>query len=111
MIRLIIDGFRFRFRLLDLVLNLPVVQQANVPQIKKIPDTRLECLNSIRNLGVNIDGWDPFIVRILFLKLDADTHDHYLESLKECGIYQESIAGPSSAGKEKGRALERALRA
>ncbi|KAF9410048.1 hypothetical protein HW555_010765, partial [Spodoptera exigua] len=68
---------------LDLVLNLPVVQQANVLQIKKIHDTTLECLNSIRNLGVNIDSWDPFIVRILLLKLDADTHDHYLESLKK----------------------------
>ncbi|KAF9410678.1 hypothetical protein HW555_010305 [Spodoptera exigua] len=68
---------------LDLVLNLPVMQQANVLQIKKIHDTTLECLNSIRNLGVNIDSWDPFIVRILLLKLDADTHDHYLESLKK----------------------------
>ncbi|XP_045451572.1 uncharacterized protein LOC123660559 [Melitaea cinxia] len=47
-----------------------------------IHDTTNECLNAIKNLGVSIENWDPIIVYIITQKLDADTHNDYIESLK-----------------------------
>lgn len=68
---------------MNTLLSLPVTQQATSNHIKRIHDVTVECLNGIKNLGVDIDSWDPFLVHILSQKLDMDTHNDYMASLKE----------------------------
>lgn len=63
------------------LMNLPVMPQATVQNIKRLHDVTIECLNAIKNLGVNIDTWDPILVYILTQKLDTDTNNDYNESL------------------------------
>lgn len=64
------------------LLTLPTMQQPSVSHIKRIHDTTHECINAIKNLGVNVSSWDPLIVHILLQKLDNESHNHYLESLE-----------------------------
>ena len=67
---------------MNTLMALPVIQQATTNYLKRMHDVTQECLNGIKNLGVDISTWDPIIVHILSQKLDADTHSDYLESLK-----------------------------
>lgn len=68
---------------MNTLMNLPVMQQSSSNNIKRIHDVTTECLNAIKNLGVNIETWDPILVHILVQKLDSETHADYLESLKQ----------------------------
>ncbi|KAI5635567.1 hypothetical protein NE865_11741 [Phthorimaea operculella] len=63
--------------------KLPTMKQQSVQQIKRMHDVTQESLNAIKNLGVDIDTWDPLIVHILDQKLDTDTHTEYIDSLKD----------------------------
>ncbi|XP_045456869.1 uncharacterized protein LOC123666892 [Melitaea cinxia] len=65
------------------LMNISVSQQPSFGHIKKIHDTSLESLNAIKNLGVDISSWDPLLVHILSQKLDADTYNEYISSLKQ----------------------------
>ncbi|XP_045498278.1 uncharacterized protein LOC123696250 [Colias croceus] len=67
---------------INVILGLPNTQQQSLTQIKNMHDATKECLNAIKNLGVDTSTWDPMIVHILALKLDTDTHNDYIESLK-----------------------------
>ncbi|XP_063370775.1 uncharacterized protein LOC134659099 [Cydia amplana] len=67
---------------LNNLLSLSTMQQQSYQQIKRLHDTTNECLNAIRNLGVDTSSWDPLIVHILSQKLDAESHTEYVESLK-----------------------------
>lgn len=67
---------------MNILLGLPNIQQQSLQQIKRMHDTTLECLNAIKNLGVDITTWDPLIVHILGQKLDTETYTDYIESLK-----------------------------
>ncbi|XP_026325377.1 uncharacterized protein LOC113234292 [Hyposmocoma kahamanoa] len=67
---------------INIMMSLPTMQQQSPSHIKKIHDTTNECLNAIKNLGVDISTWDPLIIHLLTQKLDADTHKDYIESLE-----------------------------
>lgn len=67
---------------INILLGLPSMQQQSLQQIKRMHDTTQECLNAIKNLGVNITSWDPIIVHILGQKLDSETYTDYIQSLK-----------------------------
>lgn len=67
---------------MDAIMRLPTLNQQSSISIKRMHDTSVECLNAIKNLGVNIDTWDPIIIHILSNKLDSDSHNDYIESLK-----------------------------
>lgn len=43
-------------------------------QIKNLLDTTTECLNSLNNLQVKTESWDPMIIYIIVQRLDVDTH-------------------------------------
>ncbi|KAL0838691.1 hypothetical protein ABMA28_016761 [Loxostege sticticalis] len=68
---------------INLLLNLPAVQQQSLNHIKRMHDTTIECLNAIKNLGVDISSWDPLIVHILSQKLDTESFTDYVESMKQ----------------------------
>ncbi|XP_061728871.1 uncharacterized protein LOC133533829 [Cydia pomonella] len=52
-------------------------QTAN--QIKSLLDTTTECLNSLSNLKVSVESWDPMIVHLIVSKLDTETHKDWEE--------------------------------
>lgn len=64
------------------ILNIPVSQQKSVSHLKRIHDTTYESVNAIKNLGIDVSTWDPFLVCILTEKLDSETNDDYVDSLK-----------------------------
>lgn len=68
---------------LSTILNLPTIQFQTSLAIKRVHDTAYECLNAIKNLGVDISTWDPIMVHLLSQKLDSDTYNDYIESLTE----------------------------
>lgn len=68
---------------MNILLSLPVMQQISIDNIKRIHDTTLECLNAIKNLGVDTSTWDPILVHLLAQKLDVETHQEYTESVKQ----------------------------
>lgn len=67
---------------LNNILNIPANQQQSSNHIKRIHDTTYESVNAIKNLGVDVSSWDPFLVCILSQKLDSDTYEDYLQALK-----------------------------
>lgn len=64
------------------LMNIPISQQQSSQHIKRIHDTTYESINGIRNLGIDISSWDPFLVHLLSQKLDAETYNDYIQSLK-----------------------------
>lgn len=67
----------------NILMNIPVSQQVSLHHLKKIHDTARETLNAIKNLGVDVTTWDPLIVHILSQKLDNETLQNYMQSLKQ----------------------------
>ncbi|KAF9420397.1 hypothetical protein HW555_003319, partial [Spodoptera exigua] len=65
------------------LLNVPNLQQQSANGIKRIHDVTNECLNAIKNLDINTESWDPILVLILSQKLDTDTYQDYMESVKQ----------------------------
>ncbi|CAK1600398.1 unnamed protein product [Parnassius mnemosyne] len=48
-------------------------------QIKLLLDTTTECLNSLNNLQLSTDSWDPLIIFLVVQKLDPDSHKAWEE--------------------------------
>lgn len=48
-------------------------------QMKGLLDTTTECLNTLNNLEVNTESWDPIIIHLLVQKLDPETHRYWEE--------------------------------
>lgn len=53
------------------------IQSSN--QIKSLLDTTNECLNSLKNVNIKTDDWDPLIIFLVVHKLDSDTHKQWEE--------------------------------
>ncbi|KAL0883539.1 hypothetical protein ABMA27_015693 [Loxostege sticticalis] len=68
---------------MNTIMSLPVMHQQTASNIKKLHDTTNECLNAIKNLGVDISTWDPMIVYLITQKLDAETYNEYINSLPD----------------------------
>lgn len=68
---------------INTILDLPIMKQQSLIHIKRMHDVTQECLNAIKNLGVDISTWDPLVVHILDQKLDTDSHTEYIDSLKD----------------------------
>ncbi|XP_075990232.1 uncharacterized protein LOC142985872 [Anticarsia gemmatalis] len=46
-------------------------------QLKVLLDTTSEIINSLKNLNVNTDSWDPLIVFLVVQKLDPESHKEW----------------------------------
>lgn len=68
---------------INILMNIPVAQQQTAAHLKRIHDSTLECLNAIKNLGVDISTWDPLVVHLLTQKLDTESYTDYVESVKD----------------------------
>ncbi|XP_048481675.1 uncharacterized protein LOC125489576 [Plutella xylostella] len=62
------------------LLSFQTMQQQSLGQIKKLHDLSNECLNAIKNLGLDISSWDPLLVYLLSNKLDNQSYNDYIES-------------------------------
>lgn len=49
--------------------------------LKELIDTTNQCLNSLINLEINTETWDPIIVHIVVSKLDLETHKSWEQTL------------------------------
>ncbi|KAG6438656.1 hypothetical protein O3G_MSEX000121, partial [Manduca sexta] len=67
---------------MNLLLSTPNVQQHSIIYYKKIHDAALENLHAVRNLGIDTEAWGPMLVHLLSQKLDSETHNEYIKSLK-----------------------------
>lgn len=70
-------------KLIDSMLNLPKMKEENSAQLRTMHDTVHECTLTIKNMGVEVNGWDPLLVHIFLQKLDKDTIKHYNSQLKD----------------------------
>lgn len=68
---------------LNSLLGVPNTHHLSAASVKKLHDTTQECINAIKNLGVDTSSWDPILVHLLSQKLDAETLNDYLEALEE----------------------------
>ncbi|XP_063363671.1 uncharacterized protein LOC134652418 [Cydia amplana] len=48
-------------------------------QLKSLLDTTTECLNSLQNLNMATDSWDPLIIFLVVQKLDPESHKDWEE--------------------------------
>ncbi|XP_053618244.1 uncharacterized protein LOC128679812 [Plodia interpunctella] len=59
--------------LLKRLFNLKKLTTPMAAQIKNLVDTTAECLNSLGNLQVSTESWDPIIIYMVTQKLDLET--------------------------------------
>lgn len=78
------DNRRLQFTAyMNTMLNLPIIQQPDAFNMKKMHDVITECLNGISNIGIDISSWDPIIVHIMTQKLDSRTMSDYMKELQD----------------------------
>lgn len=68
--------------LLDKILGLPTLQYQSADKLQMMHDTTIECLQAVRNLGVDTSTWGPLIARIIQQKWDPKTSEAYVQQLK-----------------------------
>lgn len=58
-----------------------LMSQTNVAEnssaIKGLLDTTMECLNGLKNLGVDVQSWDIIVIHIVSLKLDVESRKQW----------------------------------
>lgn len=67
---------------IEIFLNQPTIHKQSAFELKRMHDVSLECINSIHNLGVDTNTWDPLLVHLLLKKLDSETYSDFKESRK-----------------------------
>lgn len=65
--------------LLKRMFNQKKLNSQNSNHIKLLIDTTSECLNSLKNMNIKTEDWDPLINFILVQKLDTETHKEWEE--------------------------------
>lgn len=70
-------------KLIDRILDLPVIQHESPSKIKQLHDTVVECLEAINNLKIDTSNWGPIISRIICRKWDHETNKLYEQSLSK----------------------------
>lgn len=76
--------------LLNTLVNQPTSNTESATAIKSLHDTTTECLYAIRNAGIRIDTWSPFIIFTLLKKLDNESRRLYESSLENPREFQET---------------------
>lgn len=71
--RIIVNSLLKRLFMQKKIIN----QSAN--QIKSLLDTTTECINSLKNMKIRTDSWDPLIIFLVVQKLDPETHRDWEE--------------------------------
>ncbi|XP_050558193.1 uncharacterized protein LOC126912059 [Spodoptera frugiperda] len=66
---------------MNILLSIPTMQNQVDTQIKNMFDTINECMNSLKNLGIDVVAIGPMVVHLLTQKLDTQSLSEYTQSL------------------------------
>ncbi|XP_022824061.1 uncharacterized protein LOC111354747 [Spodoptera litura] len=78
------DNRRLQFTsFMNTMLDLPVIQNPDAINLKRMHDVITECLNGISNIGVETASWDPMIVHVMSQKLDSHTLSEYMKEIRD----------------------------
>lgn len=69
-------------KLFDAILEMPKQNSESYTSLKNLYDTTFESIMAIKNLKINIAGWDPLLIHLLLKKLSRETVTQYECSLK-----------------------------
>lgn len=61
------------------------IMQESAHALKQLLDTSVECLNSLKNLGLPVEHWDAIVIYIIVSKLDTDSHKQWEETISTDG--------------------------
>lgn len=61
----------------------PELYKESTMGLKKLHDSTKECLEAVKNLGIDIKNWDPLIIHLLIQKLDKESRRIYEQFLKD----------------------------
>lgn len=67
---------------MNTLLNQSSIQQPTAASIRKLHDIMMECLNGLKNIGLDTTNWDPVVVHLLVQKLDSVTYNEYIKEVK-----------------------------
>ncbi|CAH1115111.1 unnamed protein product [Psylliodes chrysocephalus] len=67
--------------LVDKILDLPVCHDESVEKLKQLHDVTMECLNAIKNIGIETMSWGPIVTRIIMRKWDPTTSKLFEQNL------------------------------
>ncbi|KAF9423426.1 hypothetical protein HW555_001235 [Spodoptera exigua] len=67
---------------MNTLLNQPSIQYPTATSIRKLHDIMMECLNGLKNIGLDTTNWDPIVVHLLVQKLDSATYNDYIKEIK-----------------------------
>ncbi|XP_022835355.1 uncharacterized protein LOC111362836 [Spodoptera litura] len=67
---------------MNTLLNQPSIQYPTATSIRKLHDIMMECLNGLKNIGLDTTNWDPIVVHLLVQKLDSFTYNDYIKEIK-----------------------------
>ncbi|XP_045505800.1 uncharacterized protein LOC123702169 [Colias croceus] len=65
--------------ILKRLFNQKKMSSQNYKLIKNLLDTTTECLNSLKNINIITDSWDPLIIFLVVQKLDPESHKDWEE--------------------------------
>ncbi|CAK1581104.1 unnamed protein product [Parnassius mnemosyne] len=65
--------------ILKWMFNQKKLQSQSASQIKSLLDTTTECLNTLKNLDVITEHWDPLVIYLVVNKLDLESHKEWEE--------------------------------
>lgn len=68
---------------MNCMLDLPVIQNPDSVNLKRMHDVITECLNGISNIGIETASWDPIVVHIMSQKLDSHTLSDYMKEIQD----------------------------
>lgn len=59
------------------------ISNESAQSLKDLLDTSNDCLNALKNLGINVDTWDFIVIYILSLKLDSESRKLWEANISE----------------------------
>ncbi|CAH2109138.1 unnamed protein product [Euphydryas editha] len=68
--------------ILNRLLNQKKLTMESTQGIKDLLDTTTQCLDSLKNIGIDVSNWDAIIVHITVRKLDTESHKLWEQSLE-----------------------------
>lgn len=80
-LRLLDERYNHRFKIIidhnNALLDLNALSKSTPVNIREFVSSIKQCLAALKNLKVNVEGWDPLILSILYRKLDTFTSRAY----------------------------------
>lgn len=70
-------------KFIDKLIDLPTIKRANSAQLRDMHDTVRECLEALKNQGIDTTSWSPILIRLITRKWDVETNIKYEYQLED----------------------------